>query len=184
MSDAIRMTRRDARAAMRTAGIILAGVAILTVSAKVHVPSWPVPMTLQTLAVMAIALATGPRLATATFLAYLAAGAMGMPVFSGTPERGVGLPYMLGPTGGYLLGMLGASWSAGALARGRGTVGRVGAMLVGLAVLYGAGLAWLALFVPLARVVEVGLLPFVLGDLIKIAVVALAARAIAGPGRG
>lgn len=80
--------------------------------------------------------------------------------------------------------MLGASWSAGALARGRGTVGRVGAMLVGLAVLYGAGLAWLALFVPLARVVEVGLLPFVLGDLIKIAVVALAARAIAGPGRG
>ena len=85
----------------RKGAVIVLGVALITLCAKIRVPSWPVPMTLHTLAVMAIALAAGPRLATATFMAYLMAGAAGLPVFSGTPERGIGLAYMVGPTGGY-----------------------------------------------------------------------------------
>ena len=117
---------------MKYSLMVLAGVAVLTASAKITVPFWPVPMTLQTMAIMAIALATGPRVACATVLGYLAAGAAGLPVFAGTPERGIGLAYMVGPTGGYLLGYL---------------------------------------------VAEYGFTPFILGDTIKIALVALGSAA-------
>ena len=87
--------------------------ALITLAAKVQVPFWPVPMTLHTLAVMMIALIGGPRVAVGAMATYLAAGAAGLPVFSGSPERGIGLAYMVGPTGGYLLGFLPAAWIAG-----------------------------------------------------------------------
>lgn len=150
---------------------VIAGAALMTLAAKVQIPFWPVPMTLHTLAVMAFAVAFGPRIAVSIFVAYLAAGAAGLPVFSGTPARGIGLAYMVGPTGGYLLGYLVASWLVGALARDRGMVGRTGAMLVGLALVYALGAAWLARFVPLDRIVELGVTPFILGDLVKIGIV-------------
>ncbi len=162
----------------RKGAVIVLGVALITLCAKIRVPSWPVPMTLHTLAVMAIALAAGPRLATATFMAYLMAGAAGLPVFSGTPERGIGLAYMVGPTGGYLLGYLAASWVSGVLALGRGTPGQVLAMLAGLAITYAIGLLWLLKFVPAGQVIALGFAPFILGDLINIAMVALGARAL------
>lgn len=162
---------------MKYSLMVLAGVAILTASAKITVPFWPVPMTLQTMAIMAIALATGPRVACATVLGYLAAGAVGLPVFAGTPERGIGLAYMVGPTGGYLLGYLIASWLVGALAQGRGTLARFGIMMAGMIPVYVLGLAWLAAFVPLEKVAEYGFTPFILGDTIKIALVALGSAA-------
>ncbi|MEH3145262.1 MAG: biotin transporter BioY [Methylobacterium frigidaeris] len=170
------------RLAARQAAAIALGVALLTLCAKVRVPSWPVPMTLQTFAVMTLAVAAGPRLAGATFLAYLGAGAAGWPVFSGTPERGIGLAYIAGPTGGYLLGFLAACWITGTLARGRGPAGRIAAMLAGLAAIYAAGLSWLALHVPADRLVPLGLAPFLLSDLVAIATVA-AATALAPAGR-
>lgn len=175
MTQALALRKTDLRTVTKTVAVILLGVALITLCAKVRVPSWPVPMTLHTLAVMAIAVATGPRLATATFFAYLAAGAAGLPVFSGTPERGIGLAYMVGPTGGYLLGYLAASWVTGTLALGRGTVGRTLAMLAGIGVTYAAGLPWLALFVPADQIIPLGFTPFILGDLINIAMVALGA---------
>lgn len=156
----------------RAALAIVAGAALMTLAAKVQIPFWPVPMTLHTMAVMAFAVAFGPRRAMAIFLAYLAAGAAGLPVFSGSPERGLGLAYMVGPTGGYLLGYLVASGVVGALAAGRGPVGRLLAMLAGLVPIYGFGLVWLAAYVPADRLVALGLAPFLLGDLIKIALVA------------
>ena len=165
--------------ALQRAGLVLAGAALLTVAAKVQIPFWPVPMTLHTLAVLGLAVFGGPRLATAAFLAYLAAGAAGLPVFSGTPQRGIGLAYMAGPTGGYLLGYLAASWLVGMLARGRGLAGRVGAMLAGLATIYACGLAWLAAFVPAGALLSTGLLPFIAGDLVKLALVAAGSAALA-----
>jgi biotin transport system substrate-specific component len=154
------------------------GVAFITLCAKIRVPSWPVPMTLHTLAVMTISIAMGPRLAGATFFSYLVAGAAGLPVFAGTPERGIGLAYMMGPTGGYLLGYLAASWLTGVLALGRGTVGRTLAMLAGLGVTYAVGLPWLGLYVPAGQIVPLGFTPFILGDLINIAMVALGALSV------
>ncbi|MGX1786262.1 biotin transporter BioY [Bosea sp. NPDC055332] len=162
---------RLAPAARRAFGVI-AGVALMVLAAKTQIPFWPVPMTLHTLAVMAFAVALGPQMAVSIVAAYLAVGAAGLPVFSGSPERGIGLAYLLGPTGGYLAGYLAASWLVGMLARGRGVLGQLLAMLVGLALVYVAGLAWLALFVPVSQLAAVGLWPFLLGDLLKLCVVA------------
>jgi len=156
---------------VRTALTIIAGAALMTVAAKTQIPFWPVPMTLHTLAVMAFAVAFGPRIAVAIFLTYLAAGAAGLPVFSGSPERGIGLAYITGPTGGYLVGYLLASWLAGTLALGKGTLERIGAMLAGLVVVYALGAAWLAAYVPLDRLLSVGVIRFLLGDLLKIGLV-------------
>ncbi len=160
--------------------LVLVGVVLMTLSAKAQVPFWPVPMTLQTLAVMAFAVGFGPRLATSIFAAYLAAGAAGLPVFAGTPERGIGITYMVGPTGGYLLGFLLASWLVGVLAAGRGIFGQLGAMIAGLVLTYGLGMAWLATFVPVGKVFALGVAPFFLGDLVKIGLVAVGSSALAG----
>lgn len=160
-------------AALKKALIIAGGVALMTLAAKVQVPFWPVPMTLHTMAVMAFAIAAGPRLSVTIFMAYLAMGAAGFPVFSGSPERGIGLAYMAGPTGGYLAGYLVASWLTAVLARGRGVIGQTGAMLAGLLAVYASGIAWLALHVPAGKLLAVGFAPFIAGDLVKIGTVAL-----------
>lgn len=160
--------------------IAVAGTAVMTLAARIQIPFWPVPMTLQVLAVMTFAVTLGPRMATAIFATYLAAGVAGLPVFAGTPERGIGLAYMVGPTGGYLAGFLIASGLTGWLAQGRGMLGQTMAMLAGLAVTYAFGLIWLGQFVPMEKIVAVGMAPFLPGDLVKIALVALGARLIPG----
>jgi len=160
---------------LRRVGAVVLGVALITASAKTQIPFFPVPMTLHTLAAALISVAYGPRLAVATFLAYLVAGAAGWPVFSGTPERGVGVAYMVGPTGGYLLGYLVASDLIGRVAAGGGFVRRAVALTIGLVAIYGGGVAWLAFFVPQSRLFELGVAPFILGDLLKVSLVALVA---------
>jgi len=163
---------------LQSTAAVIGGVALLTLSAKIQIPFWPVPLNLQTMAVMALALGLGPRLAVATFAAYLAAGASGLPVFAGSPERGVGLLYIAGPTGGYLMGMLAASWATGQIGAGRGLAARLGAMLAGIALIYSLGVAWLALYVPAPRLLAEGIVPFVLGDLIKIGIVTAGASLV------
>lgn len=160
-------------------GIVLAllGTALLTASAKVQIPFYPVPMTLQTLVVLGLGMAYGWRLAAATLLLYLAQGAAGLPVFAGTPEKGLGLAYMLGGTGGYLLGFVMAAAACGWLAeRGwdRSVITTALAMLLGNLLIYVPGLLWLgALFGWDKPILEWGLLPFLLGDLVKLALAAL-----------
>ncbi|GHH05441.1 biotin transporter BioY [Pseudodonghicola xiamenensis] len=153
----------------RGLGLALCGAALITLGAKVQIPFWPVPMTLHTLAVFLVAAALGPRLGLAAMATYLGAGAIGLPVFSGSPERGIGLAYMAGPTGGYLLGYLLAAPLVGALAQSRSMIGAALAMVAGLAVVYAGGLAWLASFVPAPKLLAAGFTPFILGDLVKIA---------------
>ncbi|MFZ1681864.1 MAG: biotin transporter BioY, partial [Rhizobiaceae bacterium] len=89
--------------------LVVAGSLALWASAKFQVPFYPVPMTLQTLVLFLIAATYGPRLAVATVGLYLVEGAVGLPVFAGAPEKGIGLAYMAGPTGGYLAGYLAAA---------------------------------------------------------------------------
>lgn len=151
-----------------TLGILLSAAAIITVSAKIQIPFWPVPMTLHTMAILTIAAAAGPRIGLAATAVYLGAGVMGLPVFSGSPARGTGLVYMVGPTGGYLLGYLIAAWLVGVLAKGRGPAGRALAMLAGLLPVYAFGLAWLSVYVPQSQLLAAGLTPFLLGDVVKV----------------
>ena len=157
--------------------LLAAGVVLLTVSAKLKIPFYPVPMTMQTFMVLVIGMAFGWRLGAATLFAYLAAGAMGLPVFAGTPEKGLGLVYMTGPTGGYLLGFLLGAIATGFLAE-RGWDRRASttflAMLVGNIIIYVPGLMWLGAVLGWEKpIIEWGLTPFLLGDLAKIALAML-----------
>jgi biotin transport system substrate-specific component len=165
---------------VRTVLALACGVAVMTLSAKTQIPFWPVPMTLHTLAVMAIAVAFGPVTGASVMGAFLVTGALGFPVFSGSPARGVGLAYMVGPTGGYLLGYLVASALVGKWAAGRKALGQFAAMLAGLTVVYAFGLAWLSLFVPAHQLLALGMMPFLAGDLAKIGIVAAGAAALSG----
>jgi biotin transport system substrate-specific component len=169
MSQAATPATAAARPLLASAAIVLALTLVLAVSARIQVPFWPVPMTLQTLAVLGIAGLFGPQIAGAAMLAYLAEGAAGMPVFAGTPMHGVGLAYLAGPTGGYLAGMLLASVVVGFLVRRAGGHPlRIGvAMLLGIGIVYALGAAWLAQFVGADRVLAVGVVPFLLGDAVK-----------------
>ncbi|MBT7550852.1 MAG: biotin transporter BioY, partial [Gemmatimonadetes bacterium] len=90
----------------RNTVLAVVGSLLLAVSSKISVPFYPVPMTMQTFVVLALGMAYGWRLGGTTVLLYLAEGAAGLPVFSGTPEKGIGLSYMLGGTGGYLIGFV------------------------------------------------------------------------------
>lgn len=161
----------------RNAALALAGSIALCVSAKIQVPFYPVPMTMQTFVVLMVGMAFGWRLGAATVLLYLAQGALGLPVFAGTPEKGIGLAYMTGPTGGYLLGFVFAAALAGWLAeRGfdRNVMLTAVAMLLGNAVIYIPGLLWLGAVVGWDKpVLEWGLTPFLFGDATKLALAAL-----------
>lgn len=159
-------------------GLTLAAAALIALGAKVQVPFWPVPMTLQTLAVLVIAAGLGPRLGLAAMGAYMAAGLAGLPVFAGSPERGLGLAYLAGPTTGFLIGMALSMIVTGALAQGRGLGMRTVAMLAGTVAIYVPGLIWLSAFVPADRLLAVGVAPFILGDMVKIALGALALQAV------
>jgi biotin transport system substrate-specific component len=166
------------RRAMRAVVLALVGSLLLWASAKIQVPFYPVPMTLQTAAVFLIGIAYGWRLAVATLLLYLAEGAVGLPVFAGTPEKGIGLPYMQGPTGGYLVGFVVAAGIAGWVAeRSRHWLVTVAGLLVATAVIYLLGTGWLASFVGAQKAVALGITPFLLGDALKLALVAVAAEA-------
>lgn len=163
--------------------LALSGVALLTLSAKVAVPFYPVPMTMQSFMVLVIGAAYGWRLGAATVIAYLAAGAAGLPVFSGTPEKGIGLAYMMGPTGGYLLGFVAAAAVAGFLAqRGfdKGLLKVALAMFTGHLVMFAFGVAWLAASIGLARAWSFGVEPFYWATLLK---TALAAAVLTGAWR-
>ncbi len=127
--------------------LLVAGVAALWVSAKVQIATVPVPVTLQMLVIMTIGAAYGPYLAASTVGAYLLLGAQGLPVFAGTPEKGIGLAYMMGPTGGYLIGFLIAAYAVGLLARAgwdRNWLSMAAAMAVGILCVYIPGVVWLS----------------------------------------
>ena len=93
--------------------IALLGSLLLTISAKVKIPFYPVPMTMQTFVVLFLGIALGPKIGLLTLSLYLFEGIFGLPVFAGTPEKGIGFTYFMGPTGGYLIGFLVATYVAG-----------------------------------------------------------------------
>ncbi|MFK5979446.1 MAG: biotin transporter BioY [Rhizobiaceae bacterium] len=136
-------------------------------------PFYPVPMTMQTFVVLIIGMSFGWRLGTATIILYLIEGAFGFPVFSGTPERGIGIAYMAGPTGGYLLGFVISATTVGWLAeRGwdRNVLTALLAMTIGTAMIFLSGLIWLGVVIGWKKpVFALGLTPFIYGAILKIA---------------
>ncbi len=163
----------------RMKGVALAviGSLALWASAKLQVPFYPVPMTMQTFVVLVIGMAFGWRLGAATVLLYLAEGAMGLPVFANTPERGIGLAYMMGPTGGYLLGFVAGAAAVGRLGRlgwDRHIASTLAAMVLGTAIIFGFGTLWLGSLIGWDKpVLDLALWPFLPAAVFKIALAAL-----------
>ncbi|SMX36982.1 biotin transporter BioY [Octadecabacter ascidiaceicola] len=169
MSQAIANPQQSAIGNVATVAL---AVGFITLSAKISIPFWPVPMTMQVATILLVAGLGGLRFGVASVGAYLAAGAAGLPVFAGTPEKGVGLVYMFGPTGGYLFGFLVAAilvgWATDRFGRRLGSL----SMPLGLALIYALGVAWLAQFVPNDKLFAFGIAPFLFGDLCKVALAA------------
>lgn len=159
-------TALSAKSLWRATSLAVLGSLLIALCAHIKVPMWPVPMTMQTFAVLLIGIAYGPRLGLATITLYLAEGALGLPVFA----VGGGLAYFAGPTGGYLVGFALAGVAVGALAR-RGWDKSVphafAAMVLGTLLIYIPGAAWLGNIIGYEKAVAVGVLPFLAGDLIK-----------------
>ena len=143
------------------------GSILLAISSKIQIPLTPVPVTLQTLVVLVMAMFLGWRAAGAASFLYLAEGAIGLPVFA----QGGGLPYLVGPTGGYLFGFLLASLVLGYLSeRGwdRSIILTFFAMTLGTLIIYFIGVSWLAMIKDLNTAIVFGLLPFLTPDILKI----------------
>ena len=159
--------------------LVLAGSMLIAVAAHTKVPFWPVPMTLQTLAIFAIAAAYGRNLAVATLLAYMLEGAAGLPVFT----QGAGLAYFAGPTAGYLAGFVIAAAIVGAAAD-RGWTARpvmmLGAMLAGETVILALGAAWMIMLFGLEKGLTYGVGPFIVTDLVKLALATALVTAASG----
>lgn len=163
--------------ALRKGLMVLGGSLLIALAAQIKLPMWPVPMTLQTLAVLLIGLTYGGRMAAATLALYIAEGAMGLPVFA----NGGGIAQITGPTGGYLAGFFLAATMLGFAAdRGLTRTPWVLSMLLVLAtaLIYLPGVLWLAGFVGLSKALGAGLVPFLPGDAIKAAIAAMAAGAL------
>ena len=161
----------------RAALLAIAGSVLLIVSAKVQVPMWPVPMTMQSFVVLFLGAALGPRLGAASVALYLAQGFAGLPVFA--IPGAAGPAYFLGTTGGFLLSFIPAAWVAGHFSRHGASLLRVGTgMLLAHALILVLGMAWLASLAQLAsgamgvgltRAFAVGVQPFIAGSLVKVA---------------
>jgi biotin transport system substrate-specific component len=172
LASALWPAKADGSAILRAVLLAVVGTALLTLSAKVKVPFYPVPMTMQTMVVLMLGAAYGSRLAAATVLLYLVEGALGLPVFADTPERGIGLAYMMGPTGGYLLGFVGGAWIVGLLAErgyGRSILSMFVAMSVGHAVIFLGGFTWLATLIGPKAAWAGGVAPFFWATVLKTA---------------
>lgn len=190
MTDKALAERIAPRAGLAQAGLVVLGVALLALSAKVQVPVWPspVPVTMGTFAVLGLGAAYGPRLGLATILGYMGLGALGADVFAGSAKVH-GLTYMMGSTGGYLVGYVLATLALGLAARAGWdrSVGKMGlAMLIGNALIYVPGALWLhhvivagGLFDATkytsdwAQTLAWGVTPYLIGDAMKLALAAL-----------
>ena len=164
--------------ALRFGALMVAGIMILAISAKIAVPMWPAPITMGTFAVLALGAAYGPKLGMATILGYMAVGALGFDVFAGTGGAVNGLAYMMAGTGGYLFGFVLATMLLGyGATRGwdRSVWKMAGLLLAANALIYVPGLAWLMQLYgwEISKAVELGMLPYLVGDAVKLALVAL-----------
>ena len=171
---------------LRRALLVVAGSLFIALAAQIAVPMWPVPVTLQTLAILLVGFAYGSRLGAVTVLAYLAQGFVGLPVF--TPSTLPGLAALIGPTGGFLIGFVGLAWLAGfAAERGlaRGVLGTALAAIAASSLLYVPGVLWPMAVASVAGV-DAGwagqglgfyaahfVAPFLIGDVIKAVIAAL-----------
>ena len=159
--------------------ITILGTLLLTISAKVKIPFYPVPMTMQTFVVLFLGVSLGYKIGLATVGLYLFEGIIGLPVFSNSPEKGIGLVYFTGPTMGYLVGFLGATFLAGYLNFKTNIISIFFKLIFSVSVIYILGILWLGNLIGWDKpVIQLGASPFLLAELFKILILTLLANKI------
>ena len=159
--------------------IVFLGTVALTISAKLKIPFYPVPMTMQTFVVLFLGLAFGYKVGLAIVGVYLLEGVIGMPVFSNSPEKGVGLVYFTGPTMGYLIGFLSAVFFAGYLNLKNNIFVIFSKLVFAVSTIYFLGVLWLGTLIGWDKpILQLGVTPFLLAELLKICLLTLLAKKI------
>ena len=145
------------------------GTLLLTISAKIKIPFYPVPMTMQTFVVLFLGITLGSKIGLLTITLYLFEGVFGLPVFAGTPEKGIGLVYFTGPTKGYLIGFLFAVYFSGSFKYDKGLINSFLKLIFSVSFIYIFGLIWLGTLIGWDKpLFKLGAQPFLLAELFKI----------------
>tara|TARA_B100000029_G_scaffold71560_1_gene63463 strand:- start:147 stop:698 length:552 start_codon:yes stop_codon:yes gene_type:complete len=164
---------------VKTFLVVIFGTILLTLSAKIKIPFYPVPMTMQTFVVLFMGLAFGWRIGVLTISLYLLEGIMGLPVFAGTPEKGIGLIYFTGPTMGYLIGFLAATFLAGYMNFHNNIFLIFVKLSLCVSIIYIFGILWLGTLIGWDKpILQLGVFPFLLAELFKILLLAFLANKI------
>jgi biotin transport system substrate-specific component len=159
--------------------VIFLGSILLTISSKIKIPFYPVPMTMQTFVVLFLGMSFGYKIGLATVSLYLIEGIIGLPVFSNSPEKGVGLVYFTGPTMGYLIGFLFATFLAGYFNFRINIFYAFLKLVVSVSTIYILGVFWLGSLIGWDKpVIQLGATPFLLAELFKISILAILAKNI------
>jgi len=149
--------------------VAVLGTLLLTISAKIKIPFYPVPMTMQTFVVLFLGITLGPKIGLLTISLYLFEGIFGLPVFAGTPEKGIGLVYFAGPTMGYLIGFLVAVYFSGSFKYDKGLINTFLKLIFSVSFIYIFGLIWLGTLIGWDKpIFKLGAQPFLLAELFKI----------------
>ena len=178
---------------VKTIFLAFIGSILLAISSKIKIPFYPVPMTMQTFVVVLIGMLYGWKLGVFTVALYLFEGAIGLPVFAGTPEKGIGLIYFTGPTMGYLMGFLLAVFISGYFyprikTSGQNVENLSGKLIISIKFfmlfvvsilsIYILGIIWLSNFVGWEKVLVLGVYPFVLAEMFKISILTVLAKLV------
>jgi len=159
--------------------VIFLGSILLTISSKIKIPFYPVPMTMQTFVVLFLGMSFGYKIGLATVSLYLVEGIFGLPVFSNSPEKGVGIVYFTGPTMGYLIGFLFATFLAGYFNFNKNILNNFVKLFLSVSTIYLLGVFWLGSLIGWDKpIMKLGVTPFLLAELFKIAILALLAKNI------
>ena len=159
--------------------IIFLGSILLTISSKIKIPFYPVPMTMQTFVVLFLGMSFGYKIGLATVSLYLLEGIIGLPVFSNSPEKGVGIIYFTGPTMGYLIGFLFATFLAGYFNFKENVFYTFLKLIISVSVIYILGIFWLGNLIGWDKpIIQLGVTPFLLAELFKISILAILSKKI------
>ena len=159
--------------------VIFLGSILLTISSKIKIPFYPVPMTMQTFVVLFLGMSFGYKIGLATVGLYLIEGIVGLPVFSNSPEKGVGIVYFTGPTMGYLIGFLFATFLAGYFDFKKNILIVFFKLLISVSTIYLLGIFWLGSLIGWDKpIIQLGVTPFLLAELFKISILTLLAKNI------
>jgi len=149
--------------------VVIIGTVLITISAKIKIPFYPVPMTMQTFVILLIGVTLGSKMGLATVGLYLFEGIIGLPVFASSPEKGIGIAYFIGPTMGYLVGFLVAVYFAGLFKYDKGMVNTFLKLIFSVSFIYILGLVWLGVLIGWDKpIFKLGAQPFLLAELFKI----------------